>query len=115
MCRDGGSETARLRQSTSTEGRTVRVRGALCATLQPRGALSKSLPRAGAAAGRAVRMRGSGPAVPRADEYAGGAFAHAGCGGNLSEARACERSWPGCQNSAVRKLHVFVFKPRWFK
>lgn len=25
------------------------------------------------------------------------------------------KGWPGCQNSAVRKLHVFVFKPRWFK
>lgn len=79
MCRDGGSETARLPQSTSTEDRTVSVRGALCATPQPGGALSKSLPRAGAESGRAVRMRGPRPAVPRADEYAGGACAHAGC------------------------------------
>lgn len=76
-----GGETGRLPQSTPTEGRALSVPGARGATPQPRTALCKPLPRARAAAGRAVRMRGPRPAVPRADEYAGGAFAHAGCWG----------------------------------
>lgn len=64
--------TARLPHSPSTEGLAASVWGAPCATLQPCGVLSKSLPRAGTVAGRAVRKRGPGPAVPRANEYAWG-------------------------------------------
>lgn len=102
-----------LSHSTSTEGLAVGVRRAPFATLQPGDGLSKSLPRAGAGAGRVVRMRG--PRVHELMNMHEASPAHAGRRGNSSEASACESLWPGSQNSAARKLHVFVLKPRGFK